>query len=183
MKLKSIFLGIFCLSALISCKIDKRYKLTPLPAQYAEKKGTGKVVITIKAIVPEDDTFQLFYAIDNTDNFSQDLSLFTQIKGNNAAQDIVFQLPDEATPTALRLDLGENRWQDDITIEQLNVTYYGKSLTIKGNDFMDYFRVNENIKGAAHSNVLQPVIVDDNYDPISFSEGKFNAELKTILVK
>lgn len=183
MNLKSIIIGIFCLSALASCKIDKRYKLRPLPPQYAEKKGTGKVVVVLKAIVPEDDTFQLFYATDGTENYSQDTSLFTQVTGKDTPQDIVFQLPDEAAPTAIRLDFGENTRQDNITIENFTVTYYGKSLTISGNDFFQYFRVNECLEKGNKANVVKPKKANDNYDPVVFPEDKFKAALKTILVK
>jgi hypothetical protein len=183
MKLRSVFIGIICLSAFTACKLEKRYKLSPLPPQYAETKGTGKVTVILKAVVTQDDTFQLFYTQDGSQNYSQDLSLFAQVKASDKAQDIIFNFPDEALPSALRIDFGENKNQEEIIIENLDVKYYDKTLTISAADFVTYYQPNEILKREGNTTVVTPKVIDDNYDPMIFSNDKFSASVKTILTK
>ena len=184
MKAKIILIGALSLITLAGCKIDKKDDNQPALAQPTAKQGTGRVSVIIKAIVHKDDAFQLFYTEDSSLNYNGDLSVVVPVTGSEAVQDIVFSLSDDALPTTLRLDVGENKAQGDMTIESIMVNYYDKKLSIPGKDFTKYFQPNNNMKTDGQSPVIKLVTDDQGiYDPMAYPSGELINSLRTILVK
>ena len=186
MKLKYCFVGLLAISSFISCKIDTGENKPEPAAQQEEKLSSGKVMITMNAIVPADDKFQVFYNEAGTLDFDGEHTVTVSVFGKDTPQDIRFSLPDEALPTALRIDTGDSKDQGKLTINSITVNYYDKSLVIKGGDeFLKYFQPNnlEKERSDATSATFTVKPVNGNYDPMFYPSGELINALKGILVK
>jgi hypothetical protein len=166
-----------CIAAFIGCKKEK--SLDDLPAVKPEV-AKSNVEVTLDMVVPEDDTFQVFYTEDNSLDFGA-LNVRVRVPGSNEPQKIVFQLPDEALPTILRIDFGENKDQGEMTINNFEVKYYDQKLNAKGADFFKYFQPNGNL--VVNGLKITPANQTPAYDPMFYPKGELNAALKKILVK
>ena len=187
--LRYSLVALFAISSLVSCKIDKKYENKTEPAAVeveADATSTGKVVVTLNAIITEDDSFQLFYTEDGSLDFNGDFTKVLPVKGKPEAQDIRFVLRDEAAPSSLRLDIGDNKKQGNIILNTITVNYNGKSFVIKGGtEFLKYFQsTNVGTQDVnANSVTLVPKEIDGNYDPMFYPTGDLINALKTLLVK
>ncbi|MCF6131465.1 hypothetical protein [Flavobacterium wongokense] len=98
--------------------------------------------VTLDVTVKKDDNFALFYTEDGTINFTGD-PIWIGVKGSDAPQKVVFNLPENVIPTMLRIDFGISKDQDVMTINNYKMTYAGKSFETPGATFFKYFRPNE----------------------------------------
>ncbi|MGI9550432.1 MAG: alginate O-acetyltransferase AlgX-related protein [Aurantibacter sp.] len=80
----------------------------------SELKGV-QVILTAKVL--EDDVFQLFYWEESEPKFRIEKSIRTQLKGGNHFQEIAFDLPTLKNLYRLRLDIGENKDQQNVHIK------------------------------------------------------------------
>ncbi len=97
---------------------------------------TFKVIIN--ATVKKDDTFSLYYTEDGTTDFKLE-PLWLAFKGNDAPQDIIFNLPKDVLPSQIRLDFGITKDQEPMVINSFRMTYLKKEFQIPGNQFFVYF--------------------------------------------
>ena len=187
MKAKNILIGLLALGTVLACKEDKKENTKEAPAAVEveqNKTATGKVVVTLNAIVPVDDSFQVFYIEEDSLDFNGDFLIITPVKGKPEAQDIKFLLPDESYPIALRLDIGDNKKQGAINLNTVTVDYYGKSFVIKGGtEFLKYFYPNNvDVKNPTAASVtLVPVEVGDSHDPMFYPTPALLEALKTLV--
>jgi hypothetical protein len=75
-------------------------------------------------------------------NFSEENSVWVEIKGKPEQQEVVFNLPDNTIPTQLRLDLGVNKDQEEMEIKNFKMDYMGKTFEVHGANFFTYFSPN-----------------------------------------
>ncbi|WP_322971460.1 hypothetical protein [Faecalibacter sp. LW9] len=96
-----------------------------------------KLVVTVEGVFPKNDRLQLFYSNDS--KFDEKQSLFEAVYGQTVLQEVVFVLPNNVKPQQLRLDLGENPNQTNITIKDIKVEYNGLSIEHEPEKFREYF--------------------------------------------
>jgi len=137
MKKIVIYLFIF---TIIGCKEDKSTKEDTVQEQVSNN-DFFRVVLDV--IVKKDDAFHIFYNEDGSTDFIEENSIWTEFKGSETSQKIVFDLPKDVIPSQLRIDFGLQKDQGEIKINSLEMSYYGKTTTISGADFFKYFRPNE----------------------------------------
>jgi hypothetical protein len=94
----------------------------------------------LDVVAHKDDSFHVFYTEDGTMNFSEDKSVWTEFKGSDESQKLIFDLPKGKIPTQLRIDYGLNKDQGEVKINSLEISYKGKSKLIPGADYFKYFR-------------------------------------------
>lgn len=75
--------------------------------------------VILTAIVPKDDTFQLFYLESSETQFKIPNSVRAKITGSNTFQEIKFRLPKIYDLSQLRLDIGENFEQGPVEIKSI----------------------------------------------------------------
>ena len=104
--LSSLF--ILTIMFLISCKNDTK---TGEINSSIQKELNNSFKISVNAIVKKDDFFQLYYFENKSENFTEEKSIWVEVKGNDKNQNIVFSLPKDIVPLLVRLDFGRNENQ------------------------------------------------------------------------
>lgn len=148
----AVLLFLFSL-AITGCKNEKSVDELPVVTPKVEE---SKVQVVLDAIVKKDDSFQVFYTQDGSLNFEEKSSVRVNVKGNDASQKIIFDLPDDVAFTYLRIDTGENDKQDVIKVNNLLIKYYDKKLEAKGNECFQYFVPNEQMALDFPNSTLTP---------------------------
>lgn len=160
---------------LYSCKNEDK---TSAPAE-----DQNIVKVTLTALVKKDDTFQLFYKGDEP-QFAEENSFYVPVKGSDAPQDIVFNLPADVIPNYIRLDFGMNKEQGEMIVQNFKMNYMDKSFETKGATFFDYFYGNDQAQKVeiANSKIIPIVAENGGYDPM-FASGDGLRKQIDLLVK
>lgn len=181
MKTNKLFLALLMLSALVSCKKEESKENTDVTSNPTKNIFT----ITLNAVVQKDDSFQVYFKDVDNDQvpFEESKSVYIDVKGSETAQDIVFNLPEDAYPAQIRLDYGINKEQTAIKINSFKINYLDKTLELTPNEFFNHFIFNETtlVKDTIN-NLIKPIIFDGGgYDPMSYSEKLLNDKLQKII--
>lgn len=177
MKLKQILASTLFILALASCKNDTKEVAKPDTAKLPETFN-----IAFNLTVLKDDTFQLFYTEDGSLNFGEAKSVKSLIKGSPTAQEILFKLPADVLPTNIRLDFGDNKAQDEITVNSMRLKYFAKTFNASENIVKKYFYTNDfQLKYDAKTSKVKAVITNGVYDPLMWSNDALGAELTKII--
>lgn len=182
MKIRLFLVGLLVSVSLISCKNSEEKTQEPVANQ--ETKPTNAFRITLTAIVPNDDSFQLYYSQDAYGTpYKEENSLWKEMKGSPNPQDIVFDLPEDVFPSFLRMDFGTNENQKEITVRNFKIEYMNKKFEAHDAQFFNYFIPNESIKST--DKVLSKVILgkkpDNTYDPLFYSEKALYDEIQKLI--
>lgn len=180
MKLKFGTLLVLALVFFTSCKEEKAKEVVVEDSPKKELVDS-KVKITLDMVVPEDDTFQIYYTEDGSPNCSEEQSVRTSVKGNALSQQVVFNVPEEVGIAYLRIDMGENPNQGTIKVNGFTYEYYGKKLESKGNDFFQYFAPTEQMTLNIGESTLTPVKSSEKYDPILYAQPPLAPKLEEML--
>ena len=139
---------------------------------------TPTVVLTAK--VQKNDTFRLFYQSGNQKKFTVQYSTPFKISGDNDFQQLVFPIPDRSVH-AIRIDLGENKNQDVIAIEKVELFYNGVYHPIPIDSIDSFFWFNKFLEGDIQKGGLTPVAINGDYDPFMVAKQPLYQKLKEIL--
>ena len=158
----------------VSCKKEKE-------TDNETQKQVNVFKITLNATISKDDHFQIFYkeSNDKTSPFEEKYSLFTDVKGGEQPQDIVFNLPEDVFPMQLRFDFGTNKEQPDILVNKFKIEYNGKTFEANGSNFFDYLIADEGfVKVDRSSSKATPFVTKDGvYDPMFYSSDAMYHEI------
>lgn len=179
--MKRIILIVFCICLFVSCKNENK----PLDenAEVAEKKVIDTLfTITLNTTIKKDDSFQIYYRTASQPTYIETNSFFTEFKGSDKPQDIVFRMPDGIIPDYIRLDFGTNKDQDPIIINNFKMSYFGKVFETKGSGIFNYLLVAQKTATVdKDKSVLLPLTVDGIHDPQATSEKALYDEIQKII--
>ena len=178
MKTRIILLAIVVCNFLSSCKGDKTDEAV------AEVAPKNQFKITLNAIVKKDDNFQLFFNETTFDKpFKEENAIWVEVKGNEAAQDIVFTLPEDRIPNYLRLDIGTNDKQEVMTINSMKIEYLKKQHNLKGGVIFDNFTIADciEIKEKNTGTLITKKNKSGIYDPILYSGEILKPEFQNLI--
>ena len=163
---------------LISCGEKK----TEEKEQVAEPTAviTNPIKVSLNAIVPKDDTLQIYYRFDPKSNFESMYVVNAVVKGSDIAQDITFDIPSDKSVSDFRIDLGNNKDQSPIEIKNFNMSFEGKSFNVKDTLFYQYFQNNEFIEYTRDKAIAKPISISGNYDPIFMPREVFSYEVQKL---
>lgn len=185
MKLK--FLIAIAAAALltVSCKDDKKPSESTEASEVSAPVDQDIVVITLNATAKKDDSFQIYYKqdLDVDAPFKEEESLYSEFKGSEQPQDIVWKLPKDVLPTMMRFDVGVNKQQDPIVIHRFSVSRNGKKFEYSGADFNKIFMANEQtVKFDPTSATATGIQLENGgYDPLFNSTILLNEELAKLV--
>lgn len=172
MKSRNLIAAVFVFFTLLSCKEEKKEEV----AKVEEKPQTFD--ITLNMVVKQNDSFQLFYTDESTPSFDEKKSIWVEVKGAEAPQDIKFSLPKDELPTNFRVDLGQNKGQTAMKINSLSFSYFDKNKTLKSNEILSYFVIGETVIFNPQTGDLDFTKSDMNaYDPMLYPQDVLKEEI------
>lgn len=179
MKSKSFFLTLLMALFLVSCKGDNQPKTEETPKEEVKKFG---FVITLNAVVPKNDNFELIYRETEQMPYEEATLVSTAVTGSPEPQNIVFGVAESDVPNFIRLDYGTNKEQGEILIKSLTIDYHGKKFVMNGKEFFNYIMINTtNLKADLEKVSLTPFVsADGGYDPMSYSEKPLFEEIQKL---
>jgi len=130
------------LMVLVGCKDEKSTDASADKPAVTEIETTNNYQVILDVIVKKDDNLSLFYTIDGTDNFFTIQPIWVNVKGSDNVQQATYNLPADVVPTALRLDFGLAKNQEDIVFKKITVKHLDKTFTADGSKIWDYFGPN-----------------------------------------
>jgi hypothetical protein len=172
-----VFLGF-----LNSCKNEENKSNESILEKEIETKKDSLFTIVLNATILKDDSFQIYYKSNNEEVFDEKNSLFTEFKGSDKPQDIVFKLPFGVIPDYIRMDFGTNKNQSEIKVNSFKMSYYDKYFQTQESGFFNYMLVepktaNFNINQAT----IQPLLINGVYDPQATSEKALYDQIQLIV--
>lgn len=148
MKLRVFILSFAVLALAASCKEEKDAHATT--TQEVQSAGSSPFKVELDVTTDKKDDFGLYYTDDGTINFNSDQVAWAGVKPGD--QKVVLTLPDDVIPTAIRLDLGllKKEQQGNLTVKHFKMSYQGKDFEFNGNEFFTYFVKNDSIETVPH---------------------------------
>lgn len=166
----------FCvvIATLISCKNSEKEEKT-------EEIQDKSLHIIVEAIVPKDDSFQIYWNEDGTDNFTAEKFVNIDVKGNVKAQVLDFKLPEDSMAKQLRFDIGSNKEHGQIKLVSFKFKFMDKIFTAPITDFWKYFGNNTSIdydKKTATAKLITNL--PEGFDPIFGGTSNIPIELEKL---
>ncbi|RZJ71968.1 hypothetical protein [Flavobacterium sp.] len=155
---------------LFSCKNDKT-TTDPAAAPETQEKKDDFFRVTFDLIVQKDDNFHLYYSLDGSSNFTEDMSVWMPVKGSDKVQQVTFTLPEDVIPSLMRVDFGfgKNEAQSDVDLKTFTMSYKGKEVTAAGQNIFTYFQPFESYTVVAPgTTVLKRLKKDQTTGPILY---------------
>jgi hypothetical protein len=181
---KIVLLSLVFVTTFVSCKNNEVSKNESVATEgSAEVKQDTVFTITLNATVLKDDSFQVYYKNDEMANYEEVNSLFTEFKGSDKPQDIVFRLPDGIIPDYIRMDFGVNKEQTEVKINSYKMSYFGKEF--KTNNPSEFFKLiliePKTANVDAENGIIMPINMGDVHDPLGTSEKRLYDEIQKIV--
>jgi hypothetical protein len=140
MKTKNLLLVFLLAFSIFSCKNNKTENAPTEPV-----KEDKNFKVTIELIAKKEDNMHLYFTEDKSINFTEEKSVWVPIKGSEQAQQVVFNLPEDAIPTDLRIDFGGgvNKEQKELVLKNFKMEYFDKTFEVKNAVIFNYFYPNK----------------------------------------
>lgn len=179
--MKRIFLFAFSLLLFVSCKNEDK-KTEDSQEAVAEKVMDTVFTVTLNITAKKDDSFQLYYRKEGETSYVETSSFFTEFKGSDKPQDIVFRLPDGVIPDYIRMDFGTNKDQEPFTVNSFKMSYFGKEFKATGSEFFNLLLVEQKTATFdAEKAIITPLTVNGIHDPQATSEKRLFDEIQKIV--
>jgi hypothetical protein len=164
--MKTPILLLILLITLTSCKEDKKTKVTIENGSEITKEIVQEenVIITLNAVVPNDDTFTLQFTEDEAFSFEKKDQVKTKITGSNVAQNISFKLPNKVIPTKIMLRVGLNN-KENVDIKGITFNNEEREFKVSENNFFQFLVPNKFIDYNRETNTYTAKKVDDRFSP------------------
>lgn len=132
--------------------------------QKVEKDNIFKIQLNVKT--SKKDLLEVYYVDDNPEGkFESGKKVRQKTSGMDAFQDVEFSLPAEVFPYKFRIDLGDNKAQDNIEIDHINIKYNSNSFKIGKDSIQYFFAANEYIDWDKTNSVFSFKEVNGRQDP------------------
>jgi hypothetical protein len=127
----------------------------------------------------------MYYRLYESDQYSGAEKITKEVIPNGNFQEIKFELKEQVYPYNIRLDLGENKEQPPVLIEECVLHYGNETFKIEGKDLNKYFHFNKGIEVNSDSTTFTLKTFKrgdvDIYDPFIRGNLKLNNVLETKL--
>ena len=161
------FFFITCFMILVGCKEDKSENINK-KTEY-ENRVNPYLTVTLKAKVEESDKFQLYFSEEILGQYHPEDIVEVNLKGSDDFQLINFELPERIYPIKLRVDLGVNKRESPIVIEEITLSTGSKSKVYRNSELLKYFKPNKYIELDEATQSYNRKVVDGIYDPFLIS--------------
>lgn len=173
-KFKSIIVLVILLLSVKACKPENqsdKKDLSDSKSKAQELNDKDIFELEIKYKISKDDVFQVFYTNSDQENFSPKKTLRNKVSGSRDYTTVSFKLPKGEFPRKIRIDLGENKKQNRIAVENIQFRYNGKEINIEKELLPHFFVTNKFLDYNSSKGVFRSSIVNDRYDPFIISSA------------
>jgi hypothetical protein len=142
------------------------------------------IKVSFDLIVKENDNMHLYYTEDGSINFDEKNSIWTEVKGSENVQTVLFKLPKDVLPTHLRIDFGygKNEKQSDLDLKNFKIEYLDKNFEVKDNMIFNYFYENkENTIRVSNTAILKRKDKSQESGPMIYPHIALTEELNKII--
>lgn len=180
---KIVLLSLIFVTTFVSCKNNEVSEKESVSTEgSAEVKQDTVFTITLNATVLKDDSFQVYYKNDEMGKYEEVNSLFTEFKGSDKPQDIVFRLPDGVIPDYIRMDFGVNKEQTEVKVNSFKMSYFGKVFQANASEFFKLILIEPKTANVDVENgIIKPITMGGVHDPLGTSEKRLYDEIQKIV--
>lgn len=173
--MKKVTLFLLVVFACIACKEKIEEKTTPI-VNKEKVVVENRFTVTYKCKFSANDNLQLFYTEDFKLHFLDELSVRQEVKASNEFVQVEFKLPEGVIPDRLRFDLGGNKDQKRIEIEEIVLKYKGESIIINKENFIELLEFNANVEYDSVNNIITTKTINlegiEIYDPYLYCSNE-----------
>ncbi|MDT7828932.1 hypothetical protein RQM65_09690 [Pricia sp. S334] len=138
-------------------------------------EGPSEMTLSLTATVLQNDKFQVFYLSEGDSGFNEKHSIISEVNGSDKPQVIDFVLPLDTTISKLRIDIGNNRGQSPLHIQEAR---------LKTPDHSFSYPISESFLKNVHISEKDgkffTKIVSNSYDPFFISNFNLTPTIKKL---
>jgi hypothetical protein len=142
------------LFVMVSCKQNSENETA--------SKDTFSVII--EGVFAKNDRLQVFYLTADKD-WNDENSIHVPVYASPEMQKLKIELPEKISPTNIRVDVGENESQTNITLKNISVVYKQDTISGDSDNFKTLFYPNEFITWDPAYFGYKLSKINDAYDP------------------
>lgn len=181
MKTKIVSIIAVC-TLIISCKNETKSNESEITNETSNVEN--KMTIQMEVIQKTDENYAIYYTENEGINFSDEKTIWSEVKKADDFQTINFYFPESAYPTHVRFDFGIKPEREDIILRKFKIVYGAKSIDVKGSEFFNFFHKNDSINteiDQANSSVKFLKKAGSKVTPFFYPNDKLVEELTKIM--
>ena len=167
MKIKIAITTLILVLIFSSCKEEKKIVLR------------NDFSVTIEGVFLKNDKIQVFYLL-NGGEWNDKNSVSQPVYASNEMQKIVLHFPEKIVPENIRVDLGFNPTQSNVTIKNISIRHKSKVINGDLEKYTKYFYPNEFVTWDPNYFGYKLSVVNDKYDPFLMGNDELVVELAKI---
>lgn len=150
-------------------------------ASSEEEKVAGKnnFSVVIEGIFAKNDKIQVFYLLKG-DVWKDDNSVSQTVYASNQMQKIEVDFPEKVVPENIRVDLGFNITQENVTIKNISVKYKSNIINGDFDKFTKYFYPNEFVTWDPNYFGYKLSVINEKYDPFLMGNDQMAIQIAKI---
>lgn len=168
MKTNRLFISLFIAIAFISCKNEDQKE--------AENDGFS---VEIEGVFTKNDELQVFYKLSGSD-WGEENSEKLPVYGSSEMQKVELKLPKNISPENIRVDVGFNPTQNNVTIKNVSIKYKDQVIDGDNGTFTKYFYHNDFVVWDMDYYGYKLIKIGEAYDPFFMGNDLFISKLKKI---
>jgi len=161
------FFIIILITLLVSCKNNGKEQKEEI--EFTGRENEHFFRVTIRAMVPEDDVFEVYYYEMDQEGFLPNQFVPAKVKGSPNSQEINFELPDDVYPARLRLDLGKYRQQQKMRLDGVTLSFRQHNYEFSEAQLDKDLKPSRFLKYDTTDNTIETMVIDNRYDPYFYT--------------
>ena len=135
------------------------------------------VTLTIEAKFLLNDKFQIYYTKEPNVELSGEFFFDKYVYGSDQMQKVTFKFPKGVIPYKIRLDLGENNEQKNMSIKNIFISYKDNLINGDDGEFMSSWTPNESLIYNNKQFLYDIVLINGLHDPLLISNVNIEKKL------
>jgi hypothetical protein len=120
--------------------------------------------VIIEGVFAKNDKVQVFYLTEGKD-WNDENSVISPVYASSEMQKLKIDFPEKMIPKNIRVDVGENEYQSNITLKNISVLYKNDTISGDNDNFKIYFYPNEFITWDPVYYGYKLSKINNSYDP------------------
>lgn len=160
----NVFSVLLPLIMLISCNSAQKDDAT-----LEKQSSPDQVTLTLETSFLQNDKFQIYYTKEPNVELSGEHVIDKYVYGNAQMQKIDFKFPKGVIPFKIRLDLGENMDQKNISVKNISIQFEDQVINGDDGQFMKSWTTNESLVYDTSKFIYNIELINGLHDPLFIS--------------